>query len=97
MSPWGYETINRWNPNAVDPNRSFKKDSDSEEAAAIMKLVSGIESPVLLHMDLHEPRLWVGASEAVRPDSPAEGELGPSGLGLVRPKPQNKQGSHAHR
>ncbi|CAE7445921.1 unnamed protein product [Symbiodinium natans] len=54
VSPWGYETINRWNPNAVDPNRSFKKDSDSEEAAAIMKLVSGIESPVLLHMDLHE-------------------------------------------
>ena len=23
ISPWGYETINRWNPDAVDPNRSF--------------------------------------------------------------------------
>ncbi|CAE7477022.1 unnamed protein product [Symbiodinium pilosum] len=54
VSPWGYETINRWNPNAVDPNRSFKKDTDSEEAAAIMKLVSSLESPVVMHLDLHE-------------------------------------------
>ena len=23
VSPWGYETINRWNPGAIDPNRSF--------------------------------------------------------------------------
>ena len=57
VSPWGYETVNRWNPNAVDPNRSFKKDTDSEEAAAVLKLVSSIELPVVLHMDLHEPRL----------------------------------------
>ena len=57
VSPWGYETINRWNPNAVDPNRSFKKDTDSEEAAAIMKLVSSLESPVVMHLDLHESRL----------------------------------------
>lgn len=54
VSPWGYETVNRWNPNAVDPNRSFKKDTDSEEAAAVLKLVSSIELPVVLHMDLHE-------------------------------------------
>lgn len=26
VSPWGYETVNRWNPLAVDPNRSFKSD-----------------------------------------------------------------------
>ncbi len=29
VSPWGYETINRWNPIAVDPNRSFRGDSPS--------------------------------------------------------------------
>jgi len=23
VSPWGYETIQRWNAQAVDPNRSF--------------------------------------------------------------------------
>ena len=23
LSPWAYETINRWNPAAIDPNRSF--------------------------------------------------------------------------
>ncbi|MEL7046732.1 MAG: M14 family zinc carboxypeptidase, partial [Pseudomonadota bacterium] len=25
VSPWGYETINRWNPEATDPNRSFSE------------------------------------------------------------------------
>ncbi|CAE7518822.1 unnamed protein product [Symbiodinium sp. CCMP2592] len=54
VSPWGYETINRWNPKAVDPNRSFKQESDSEEAAAVMKLVASVKSPVLMHIDLHE-------------------------------------------
>lgn len=54
VSPWGYEVINRWNPKAVDPNRSFVPDSPSEEAAAVMKLVAGIEGPWLMHMDLHE-------------------------------------------
>ena len=23
VSPWGYERIQRWNPDAIDPNRSF--------------------------------------------------------------------------
>lgn len=26
VSPWGYETIERWNSKAVDPNRSFNPD-----------------------------------------------------------------------
>jgi len=39
VSPWGYEVIHRWNPSAVDPNRSFVADSPSEEAAALMALV----------------------------------------------------------
>jgi hypothetical protein len=52
VSPWAYETINRWNPNAIDPNRSFYANSPSQESAALMKLVSGLE--FLMHIDLHE-------------------------------------------
>ena len=40
VSPWGYETINRWNPVALDPNRSFYADSPAEEAAALMNYLS---------------------------------------------------------
>lgn len=54
VSPWGYETINRWNPEAVDPNRSFRPDSPAREAAALMALVAKLDSPPLVHMDLHE-------------------------------------------
>ena len=54
VSPWGYETINRWNPNCVDPNRSFYEDSPSEEAAALMAFVESRAVDFLVHMDLHE-------------------------------------------
>lgn len=53
VSPWGYETINRWNPNAIDPNRSFVQDSPAEEAALLMAMVAE-HGPILLHIDLHE-------------------------------------------
>ncbi|WP_104024237.1 M14 family metallopeptidase [Vibrio hyugaensis] len=53
VSPWGYEVINRWNPNAIDPNRSFYADSPAEESANLMKLVATL-SDVLMHIDLHE-------------------------------------------
>jgi len=54
VSPWGYETINRWNPNAVDPNRSFYDDSPAEEAAKLMQAVASLELEFLAHFDLHE-------------------------------------------
>ena len=54
LSPWGYETINRWNPKAIDPNRSFYADSPCEEAAALMQMVSDQGVKFLAHMDLHE-------------------------------------------
>lgn len=58
LSPWGYETINRWNPNAVDPNRSFYEASTSAEAANLMSYVKCIEkalgAEVFAHFDLHE-------------------------------------------
>lgn len=54
VSPWGYETINRWNPHCVDPNRSFYANSPSEEAAALMAFVESHAGEVVVHMDLHE-------------------------------------------
>jgi len=54
VSPWGYEVINRWNPQAIDPNRSFVAESQAEESAALMSLVETIDGRFLLHMDLHE-------------------------------------------
>ncbi len=54
VSPWGYEMIDRWNPNCVDPNRSFVADSPSEESAAVMALIDALGVDFLIHMDLHE-------------------------------------------
>ncbi len=54
VSPWGYEVINRWNPNAIDPNRSFYEGSPSEEAAGVRQLVSDAGVDFVMHMDLHE-------------------------------------------
>ncbi len=54
ISPWGYETINRWNPNAIDPNRSFVAASASAEAAAALAFVQTQAEKVLVHIDLHE-------------------------------------------
>tara|TARA_B110000240_G_scaffold192640_1_gene237111 strand:+ start:64 stop:972 length:909 start_codon:yes stop_codon:yes gene_type:complete len=52
VSPWAYETINRWNPDAIDPNRSFYLGSPAQESAALMELVSDLD--FLMHIDLHE-------------------------------------------
>lgn len=54
VSPWGYERIHRWNPQAVDPNRSFRDDSPAPEAAALMRLVAPLRDRFLVHVDLHE-------------------------------------------
>jgi len=54
VSPWGYEVINRWNPQAQDPNRSFVTGSGVEESTSLMRLVADVEGAFLLHMDLHE-------------------------------------------
>lgn len=54
VSPWGYEHIQRWNPNAIDPNRSFYPNTPSDEARLLSEYVATIKSPIVLHMDLHE-------------------------------------------
>jgi hypothetical protein len=53
VSPWAYERINRWNADAVDPNRSFKPGSTVAEAAALMQLIASLRGRFLLHVDLH--------------------------------------------
>lgn len=54
VSPWAYERIHRWNPNAIDPNRSFRDDSPAEESASLLRLVAPVRDCVLMHIDLHE-------------------------------------------
>jgi hypothetical protein len=54
VSPWAYERIHRWNPHAIDPNRSFRDDSPAEESAAVMRLIAPFRDRVLVHIDLHE-------------------------------------------
>jgi len=54
VSPWAYETINRWNPLALDPNRSFRANSQSEEAAALIAYLGSLSIDFLAHFDLHE-------------------------------------------
>ena len=54
VSPWAYERIHRWNPDALDPNRSFRQASPVGESAALMRLVAPHLGRFLLHIDLHE-------------------------------------------
>ena len=54
VSPWGYERYQRWNANAIDPNRSFRDNSPAGESAALLELVAPLRGRFLLHIDLHE-------------------------------------------
>jgi len=67
VSPWGYETIQRWNPQAVDPNRAFNPDGEvvpgrsfnpeaaTEESAALIALLKRLDvEQWTCHVDLHE-------------------------------------------
>ena len=54
VSPWGYETINRWNNKAIDPNRSFYPNSPAQESAALMSFINELDVDIAMHIDLHE-------------------------------------------
>ncbi len=54
ISPWGYETINRWNPLTLDPNRSFFDNSPAQESSAVMQYIKTLAVEFLAHIDLHE-------------------------------------------
>ena len=54
VSPWGYETINRWNNHAIDPNRSFYANSPAQESSALMTFIKSLNVEIFAHIDLHE-------------------------------------------
>ncbi len=54
ISPWAYETINRWNPKAIDPNRSFYNESPAEECRLFLNAMATLNLKILAHFDLHE-------------------------------------------
>lgn len=54
VSPWAYERVQRWNFDAVDPNRSFREPSPAQESAALMRLVASYKGQFAAHIDLHE-------------------------------------------
>lgn len=55
VSPWGYETINRWNAIALDPNRNFTGvDSPAEECVNVINYLGTMLKDIYVHFDLHE-------------------------------------------
>nr|WP_315239356.1 M14 family metallocarboxypeptidase [uncultured Albidiferax sp.] len=54
VSPWAYERIQRWNFDALDPNRSFRPDSPAQESAALLRLIEPLRGQFTAHIDLHE-------------------------------------------
>lgn len=54
IGPWGYETINRWNPDTIDPNRSFFEKGPSEECNLFMQEIAAMKIDIFAHIDLHE-------------------------------------------
>jgi len=54
LGPWAYETINRWNPRAIDPNRSFINNSPAEECELFLKAIAPYKNDLYVHFDLHE-------------------------------------------
>lgn len=95
ISPWGYETINRWNPEALDPNRNFKQDGPVRESALAMACVAAHCASVDLHVDLHETtdtdNSEFGPAKAARDGKPFDWHAIPDGFYLVgdveRPAP----------
>lgn len=87
VSPWAYERINRWNANAVDPNRSFKDGGSARESAALLDLVAPLRGRILLHVDLHETtdsdESEFRPALAARDGKPFEPGVTPDGFYLV--------------
>lgn len=54
VSPWAYERVQRWNFDAIDPNRSFRTSSPAQECAALLRLMEPLQGQFTAHIDLHE-------------------------------------------
>lgn len=99
VSPWAYERINRWNYDAIDPNRNFRADGPAREATALIELVRSAGQPFLLHIDLHETtdsdESEFRPALAARDGKPFEPGLIPDGFYLVddsaNPQPEFQQ------
>ena len=95
LSPWGYETVNRWNPDALDPNRQFRPDSPAAESALAMACVAAQSARFDLHVDLHETtdtdNSEFGPAKAARDGNEFDWHAIPDGFCLVgdteRPAP----------
>jgi hypothetical protein len=87
VSPWAYERVQRWNFDALDPNRNFREGSAAGESAALVALLAPLRGRVLMHIDLHETT-DTDESEfrpalAARDGKPFEPGLIPDGFYLV--------------
>ncbi|MEO5797561.1 MAG: peptidase, partial [Rhodoferax sp.] len=87
VSPWAYERIQRWNFDAIDPNRSFRDPSPSQESGALMRLVAPLRGQFAAHIDLHETTDTDGSeylpAVAARDGKPFEPHGIPDGFYLV--------------
>jgi len=99
VSPWAYERIQRWNFDALDPNRSFRADSPAQESAALMRLVAPLRGQFVAHIDLHETtdtdESEYRPAVAARDGKPFEPATIPDGFYLVddtgNPQPEFQQ------
>ncbi len=86
VSPWAFERINRWNYDAIDPNRNFRADGPLE-ATNLMKLAAPRLDQFLLHIDLHETtdsdESEFRPALAARDGKPFEPDRVPDGFYLV--------------
>lgn len=54
VSPWAYETINRWTWNTADPNRNFYEGGFAEESTLLRRFIASLDTHFTVHVDLHE-------------------------------------------
>ncbi|MFG6458809.1 M14 family metallopeptidase [Roseateles sp. BYS96W] len=87
VSPWAYERIQRWNRDALDPNRNFRAGSPAGESAALVALLAPLHGRVLMHIDLHETtdsdEAEFRPALAARDGVPFEPDVVPDGFYLV--------------
>lgn len=97
VSPWGFETINRWNPLAKDPNRSFHTgDQEVLESRLLEGFLKKFSDHILMHIDLHETtntdELEFRPALAARDGKPFEPGHIPLGFYLVADSDRNDLG-----
>ena len=87
VSPWAYERIQRWNFDALDPNRNFFDGSPAQESAALLRLIAPLHGKFAAHIDLHETtdtdESEFGPARAARDGTPFAAHGIPDGFYLV--------------